>query len=217
MPTAQIFSDGTGWVVPEGVRPGPSLVDPWFAAPRIDHDETLTEVVCEARRLVGEFTRPASLPEVSALLTRSLGDDAKRARAKFKSFKEFLAYAVPSAQIVTDRPPGWIVPEGVTPDSPLAAPLVDDDVALTEVAANEARRIVGEFSGPATPADITARLTWSLGPDVKQAWAKPKTFKGFLADAVPSAQILTDSRHGFVVVPEAVETDSSLSDPSPND
>lgn len=224
VPTARIFSDDAGWVVPEGVTPDTPLIDPWLPPTRhspplvIDDDPALTETVAnEARRIIGEFSRPATLAEVSALLTRSLGDGAKQTWAKFKSFKAFLEYAVPTAQIVTDRPPRWVLPAGVTPDPLIAAPPVDDDDALTQVVANEARRIIGDFSGPATPADIAARLAWTLGPDAKRAWAKPRTFKKFLAHAVPTAQILPDSRHGFVVLPVGVSSDHSPRDPSPNE
>ena len=142
------------------------------------------------------------------------GADATLTKAKFRTIKAFLAYAVPSAQILTDRPPGWVYPEGVPLDHPLpdswfAVPGVDDDEALREIVANETRRIVGELSRAATFTEVSTGLIKSLGPDAKRAWAKPKSFKAFLADAVPSAQIVTDRPPGWVV-PEGVPPDHPL-------
>ena len=81
-------------------------------------------VADEARRIVGELSRPARFAEISARLNWSLGDDAKRTWAKYKTFKAFLEYAVPTAQILTDRPPGWVYPEGVPLDSPTTRHMV---------------------------------------------------------------------------------------------
>ena len=208
-------------VLPEGVPPDQPLPATWFSSPLIDDNPELTATVAnETRRIISELSRPAKLPEVSALLTRSLGEDAKRTWTKHKGFEAFLAYAVPSAQIVTDPRHGRVMlPEGTRPDQQLtdtlfAAPLIDDDPALTASVAKEARRIISELSRPATLPEVSTGLIKALGPDAKQAWSKYKTFKAFLANAVPSAQIVTDPRHGLVVIPESVAADTSRSDPS---
>ena len=208
VPTVQIFSDGTGWVVPEGVTPDPPLLDPWFAAPRLDDDPALRVVVDDVRRIVGEFTRPAKLAEVSALLSHALGDDGKRARDEFRSFMAFLEYAVPTAQIISDARHGRVVlPDGVSPDQPLpdtwfAAPLIDDDPALTQTVTSKTRQIIGQLTRPAKLPEVSALLTGALGEDAKRTWAKYKTLDAFLAYAVPTAKILTDPRHGRVVLPD---------------
>ncbi|WP_141013066.1 hypothetical protein [Nocardioides sambongensis] len=225
VPSAQIVTDPLHGrvILPEGTRPDQQLTDTLFAGPLIDDDPELTATVAnEARRIISELSRPAKLPEVSALLTRSLGDEAKRTWTKYKTFEAFLAYAVPSAQILPDPRHGRVVlPEGVPPDQPLpdtwfSTPLIDDNPELTATVANEARRIISELSRPATLPEVSTGLIKALGPDAKQAWAKYKTFKVFLANAVPSAQIVPDPRHGFVIIPEAVAADNSHSDPSSN-
>ena len=223
VPSAQIATDPRHGrvVLPEGVPPDQPLPATWFSSPLIDDNPELTATVAnETRRIISELSRPAKLPEVSALLTRSLGEDAKRTWTKHKGFEAFLAYAVPSAQIVTDPRHGRVMlPEGTRPDQQLtdtlfAAPLIDDDPALTASVAKEARRIISELSRPATLPEVSTGLIKALGPDAKQAWSKYKTFKAFLANAVPSAQIVTDPRHGLVVIPESVAADTSRSDPS---
>ena len=202
VPTAQIVTDPRhGLVVlPEGVSPGQGLPDTCFAAPLIDADPELTETVAnETRRIVGEFSGPASLAEVSGRLSWALGQDAERTWTKYKTFRAFLACAVPTAQILTDQPPGWVYPEGVPldhprPDSWFAAPGDYDDEALTEIVADETRRIVGALARAATFTEVSTGLIRSLGPDAKRAWARPKNLKAFLAEAVPSAQIVTDPK-----------------------
>ena len=194
-----------------------SRIAPWFTGSRAEDGETFTEVVVnEARRIVGELARPASLSEISGHLIRSLGPDARQTWAELGTFKAFLAYAVPSAQIVTDRPPGWVIPAGVPLDHPLpdprsAAPLVDDDPALM-VVADEVRQIVGEFTRPATLTEVSALLTRSLGDDAKQTRDKFKSFKAFLKYTVPTAQIVRDSRHKWVGLPEGVPLEQPLPD-----
>ena len=211
VPTAQIFSDGTGWLVPEGVTPDPPLLDPWFPPTRRSQRRWSMTMRRSQRswpmKHVGSSANSRArlrFTEIYARLNWSLGEDARRTKAKFQTLKAFLEYAVPSAQILTDRPPGWVYPEGVPLDHPLpdswfAVPGVHDDEALTEIVANETRRLVGELSRPATLTEVSTGLIKSLGPDAKRAWAKPKTFKAFLAYAVPSAQIFTDRPPGWVV------------------
>ena len=198
--------------------PGEPLAHRAWSPDQAEDGETFTEVVVnEARRIVGELARPTSLSEISGHLIRSLGPDARQTRAELGTFKAFLAYAVPSAQIVTDRPPGWVIPAGVPLDHPLpdprsAAPLVDDDPALM-VVADEVRQIVGEFTRPATLTEVSALLTRSLGDDAKQARDKFKSFKAFLEYAAPTSQIVGHSRHKWWFSPRAFRPNSPFLTP----
>lgn len=67
----------------------------------------------ETRRIVESLSRPATLASIAGRLRGEFGSEITANWGGFGSFKLLLAEAVPSARLVTERPPGYVIPEGV--------------------------------------------------------------------------------------------------------